>query len=202
MTESYRHLRSSMALDLAIEIQNIFWDKIFSIREQNNSITIKNGTFIASVLKINDSEKFNFIDKFQEKFPFLSKHIFVFDLPPGFATPIHLDDGPPERERINGKRLLSINIPIQGCDELCPTEFFNIDPKFLVFIREANITGVFPGAPTELVDQYVLKDCPILVNTQVPHRVNNSNNTKNRTSVSWTIKDSWSWDEVINYLEP
>jgi hypothetical protein len=71
-----------------------------------------------------------------------------------------------------------------------------------VFVKEASITGVIPGAPKEIIDHYVLQDCPILVNTQIPHRVNNSNNTENRTSVSWTIKDSWSWEEVINYLEP
>ncbi len=207
MTELYRYLKSSLALTLSKKIQDIYWDKIGPIREENDSLAFKTimqqGTYIRSVIKTNDSEKFDFIDELQEEFPFLSKHMFVFDLPPQFITPIHMDSGPPERERINGKRLLSMNIPIHGCaDGKCSTEFFNIDPKFLVYVKEASITGVIPGAPKEIIDHYVLKDCPILVNTQIPHRVNNSNNTENRTSVSWTIKDSWSWEEVINYLEP
>jgi len=193
MDKRYQHLTSAKAFELANDIQEIFWEKILPIRLK---------LFISSVLQTDDSEKFDFMVRLQAKYPFLSKHIFVFDMPPGISTPIHLDNGPPERERINGKRLLSINIPISGCDELCPTEFFEVDPKHLVFLRDANITGVVPGAPIKLVDQYVLKDCPILVNTQTPHRVNNKDNNKNRTSVSWTIKDTWSWDEVINCLEP
>lgn len=192
MDEKYRHLTSPNALDLAKAVQEIYWEKIEPIRVK---------TFISSVLKVDDSEKFDFMVKLQESYPFLSKHLFVFDMTPGLATPIHLDNGPVERERINGKRLLSINIPIQGCDDLCPTEFFEVAAEHLIFLRDANITGVRPGAPTKLVDQYVLKDCPILVNTQTPHRVNNQANDKNRVSVSWTIKDTWSWDEVINYLE-
>lgn len=182
------------------DVQEIFWTEIYPKRHQSRQEVLDKGIFISSVLKTDDSEQYAFIDRLQEKYPFLSKHMFVFDMPPYFATPIHLDNGPEERERINGKRLLSINIPIEGCGPRCPTEFFKVAPEDLVFIRSANVTAVFPDAPRELVDQYVLEDCPILTNTQEPHRVNNLENDGTRISLSWTVKDTWQWDEVVNFF--
>lgn len=212
MPRLYQHLTKSHAF--ARDIQEVFWKDIFPVLtsqkkdeasanpNKHSLLEVFNRTkVVRSVENLYNSPELEFFNRIQEKYPFLSMHMFIFELPAGFATPIHVDEGPEERERINGKRVFSINVPIKGCGKLCTTEFFEVDPKDLLFVRSANTIVPRPGAPIKLFDQYVLEDCPIIIDTQIPHRVNNIKGIESRLSVSWTIKDSWSWDAVVNYLE-
>jgi hypothetical protein len=138
------------------------------------------------------------INKIRKQYPFLSKHLYIFKMRPGFKTYIHLDG---HDKHMLGKRDLSLNIPISGCNSLSTTEFFNIpekdfylEPKFNVRVTKPDIE-IPPPSYT-----YYLKDNPFIVNPQTPHRANNELNDVYRISLSWTINSKWKLDEILEFV--
>jgi hypothetical protein len=72
---------------------------------------------------------------------------------------------------------------------------------------EVNITGKIHGTEPQLWGYKELTpdisaplDCPMLIRTNVPHRVNNLNNDSYRIAYSLRFKENPSWEEVFEKL--
>ena len=184
------YFRELVLPSLVTDVQAIFWEYLFPHGIWNRNQTLKN---LGISYDNPDNKQILLI---LNKYPFLHNHMLIFTLPPKFTTHIHMD-GLGDKNR---PRNYSCNIPIEGCNNNCITEFFDADQsKFL-----ADVSGTTrwhnPIEPTEKVAEYILINNPILTNTQFPHRVNNSNNLDKRISVSWTVKNDWTWDQITNYI--
>jgi len=133
------------------------------------------------------------------KYPFLYPHILMFNFPPGVSSPIHKDGIKSDKIRF-----VSINIPISGCNPSCVTEFFNIGDEFMYEPEGARSVLVRPdalekGLKATHAGEYSLLDKPVIVDTQKPHRINNSKGTEPRVSLSWTTRFK-SWDVAVEYF--
>ena len=183
--------------ELVKDVQDIFWDHIFTVAHSTLPSMQNNGVHSCF---IKDEPKYVELIRVAEKYPFLSRDLYIFNLAPKFVTKIHLDGHPNHNV---GQRHLGINIPIRGCTEKCITEIYNfpesdfyVEPKYNVRVLKPGIEDSLP--PPAL--SYCLTDKIVMLNPQVPHRVNNLNNDEIRTSVSWTVKANWTLDDILNYV--
>ncbi len=177
--------------DLVADVQAIFWDHIFPMGHYNRNQTLKNVHI--------DPKKIEHwaMNDIVSKYPFLHPHLLVFTLPANFATNIHMDGLGTEKTT----RRYSCNIPIEGCNENCITEFFEVD--YAKFVADVPSTTRFlkPGTEISKLAEYRLTTNPILTDTQFPHRVNNRASDVRRVSVSWTIDHTnWSWEQIANIV--
>jgi hypothetical protein len=181
--------------ELVNDVQEIFWDHIDKIGIQNLPTMKKEGIFGLDEV---DHPSFKPISLLRKKYIFLDTNMLIFKLRPGFATEIHLD-GHPNNGRIK-QRPVSINIPISGCNKNGVTEFYS-NPEADFYLEERfNVRVIKKDVSPIKTYEYSLLDNPIVTNPQVPHRINNINNTEHRITVSWTIDLSWSWDDTIRYF--
>lgn len=146
-----------------------------------------------------DTDEYKHLSYLFEKYPFLYPHILLFSFPPGASAPIHKDG-----IKSDEIRFVSINIPIQGCTTNCVTEFFNIGDEFMYEPEGARSVLVIPGAlekglKATRAGQYSLLDKPVIVDTQKPHRINNSKGLEPRVSLSWTTRFK-SWDSAVEFF--
>jgi hypothetical protein len=129
------------------------------------------------------------------KYPFLDDHLLLFKLAAKTSTGIHLDGLGDKVERN-----FSCNIPVSGCTVNSLTEFFQIDTNNL-FYDKVNMTRFLkPNSPASKIYEYSMIDNPVLCNTQIPHRVNNTQGSETRVSVSWTVRYNWTWDKIADYI--
>jgi len=154
---------------------------------------------------IDDLENDNPIKILTEKYIFLSKHLLVFSLPAQLCTAIHTDGIVDAVNTIHGlrgwRRNYSLNIPIKNCNDLCKTEFFTVEQGSMFNDIPTNTTWLKAGKPAEKIAEYCLRDNPILMNPQIPHKITNSSDDTRRMSVSWTIHPDWSWERLISYFQ-
>jgi hypothetical protein len=182
--------------ELVRDVQNIYHEHIDRIEFQPLPIMKKEGIIGVG---IKDTIEFTEINRLRNKYPFLDKHFLIFKLRPGFATEIHLD-GHPEVSYIK-QRPLSINIPISGCNKNGITEFYSNSEDDFYMEKRFNVRVTKPGIVPSKTVEYALLENPIIANTQVPHRVNNLNNTEYRITVSWTTDLSWDWNAALEYFK-
>lgn len=145
------------------------------------------------------SDEYNHLKYLFDKYPFLYPHVLLFSFPPGAISPIHKDG-----IKSDEIRFVSINIPIIGCNPSCVTEFFNIGDEFMYESEGARSVLVRPdalekGLKATRAGEYSLLDKPVIVDTQKPHRINNSIGTEPRVSLSWTTRFK-SWDSAVEYF--
>jgi hypothetical protein len=181
--------------DLVKDVQGIFWKHIDSLGFQPLPIMRREG-IIGMEQPLTFQENWKEIAHIREKYSFLDRHMLLFKLQPGFATEIHLD-GHPRNGRIK-QRAVSINIPISGCNDLGITEFYNNSKEDFYLEERFNVRVMKKEIVPIKTYQYALKENPILINPQYPHRVNNIENNVYRISVSWTLDLSWSWEDALN----
>ena len=135
-----------------------------------------------------------------DKYPFLGKLILTFNFPSGTKSPVHQDD-------TSNERVVSLNIPIQGCTDQGITEFFDIDDKYMQLNDQgagARYTTISPdalknGLVIKKVGEYKLTNNPVLANIQIPHRINNTTSLAERLSISWTTNFK-SWNDAVDYF--
>lgn len=183
--------------ELVKDVQEIFWDHIDPIGFQPLHTMRKEGIIGMEQPDI-PTDEFSEIARLREKYPFLDRHMLLFKLRPGFATEIHID-GHPENGRIK-QRNVSINIPISGCNDLGITEFYSNPEEDFYLEKRFNVRVLKKENTPIKILEYALKENPILVNPQVPHRVSNLLNTEYRVTVSWTLDLSWSWEDAVKYF--
>jgi hypothetical protein len=181
--------------ELVNDVREIFWDHIDNLGTQNLPTMKKEGIYSLNELA---HPAFKPISLLRKKYIFLDPNMLIFKLRPGFATEIHLD-GHPNNGRIK-QRPISINIPISGCNKNGVTEFYS-NPESDFYLEERfNVRVIKKDVSPIKTYEYSLLDNPIVTNPQVPHRINNINNTEHRITVSWTIDLSWTWDDTIRYF--
>lgn len=181
--------------ELVNDVQEIFWDHIDNLGTQNLPTMKKEGIYSLNELP---HPAFKSISLLRKKYIFLDPNMLIFKLRPGFATEIHLD-GHPNNGRIK-QRPISINIPISGCNKNGITEFYS-NPESDFYLEERfNVRVIKKDVSPIKAFEYSLLDNPIVTNPQIPHRINNINNTEHRITVSWTIDLSWTWDDTIRYF--
>lgn len=186
--------------ELTEGVKNIS-DSIAAVGEQPLEIMKGAGIIGVTLPKHTENKNFASIWELKKKFFFLDTHFLKFTLTPGFSTLVHIDgyDGLP---RI-GKRTASLNIPIRGCNNSAPTEFYSNPESDFYFNSLYGVRVIKPDVELQKSDEYFLDDkFPVLMNPQVPHRVNNSNNPETRTTVSWTINVELglTWEETVHVL--
>lgn len=183
--------------ELVNDVREIYWDHIDPLGFQPLATMRKEG-IIAIEQPIIPTTEFEEIAKIRKKYPFLDRHMLLFKLRPGFATEIHLD-GHLKNGRIK-QRMVSINIPISGCNELGITEFYsNLEDDFYLEQRFNVRVLKKECAPVKTLE-YTVKENPFLTCPQIPHRINNILNTEYRITVSWTLDLSWSWEDAVEYF--
>lgn len=181
--------------ELVNDVREIFWDHIDNLGTQNLPTMKKEGIYSLNELS---HPAFKPISLLRKKYIFLDPNMLIFKLRPGFATEIHLD-GHPNNGRIK-QRPISINIPISGCNKNGITEFYS-NPESDFYLEERfNVRVIKKDVSPIKAFEYSLLDNPIVTNPQIPHRINNINNTEHRITVSWTIDLSWTWDDTIRYF--
>jgi hypothetical protein len=182
--------------ELVNDVREIFWDHIDNLGTQDLPTMKKEGIYSLNEL---DHPAFKPISLLRKKYIFLDPNMLIFKLRPGFATEIHLD-GHPNNGRIK-QRPISINIPISGCNKNGITEFYS-NPESDFYLEERfNVRVIKKDVSPIKTFEYSLLDNPIVTNPQVPHRINNIENSEHRITVSWTIDLSWTWEDTINYFE-
>ena len=142
------------------------------------------------------------LNKLQQKFDFLSNNLLIFTQAPSSSSIIHVDNKP----GVTG-RIFAFNIAISGIENKSAiTEFFEpkIKDQYSVTTGDTDSsfgTVVFEEVDCNKIDEYFLYDNPILINTQIPHRVNNMHKSLTRISFSWTIDPELSWEQAIERIE-
>lgn len=178
---------------LVNDVRSIFWDHIDHLGMPAYDINRS-----LRHLKVDASnDKHQALVKILNKYPFLVGHLLLFKLPPGFSTDVHLD-GLGDKLSI---RRFSCNISIEGASANGLTEFYDVKESDFFYDTSNTTRFLKPGAPAVKIDEYALLDNPILVNTQVPHRVNNTQSEIKRVSVSWTVHPRWTWEMIANFVD-
>jgi hypothetical protein len=194
--------------ELVRESQEAYNNDLEKIKEQHTYFfenLERLGSIYAPLIPIH----FPNLRKILVKYPFLNNEILLFGCSPGFCGAIHIDVRPTEhapsgkivKEFLEAPRLISINIPLSGCNTNGVTEFFNTtldDFKFETKYHNALILD--STADPSKICEYSLTSNPILTNTQISHRVNNTNNKEFRISLSWSIRKNWTWNMLCNKL--
>jgi hypothetical protein len=174
------------------KIRNIFQEHILV----HSKVVYENSVSMVQ-LNSNTNELLNL----QNTFDFLSDNLLIFTQPPRSSSFIHVDNKPGVRGR-----QFAFNVGIKGMTLDNFTEFFQpkIKDEFIVTSGDKDPTMgtlIFSESDCDRIDEYHLMDNPILINTQVPHRVNNTKNSTIRISVSWTINPELSWEQVVEQIE-
>lgn len=186
-------------LDLIQDVQNIYWEHIipiarYSVKDQLVYKRYVRPGFQVSSVFISEENRHDPLYKIFRKYNFLSQHLLVIAVDPGAISPIHIDGG-------EKKRPLSISIPIQGCDLNCTTEFFSMEEENFWLCQHTATRWKKEGVETPKVDEYRLTDYPILMNPQVPHRVNNLEGKTQRLTVNWTARLDWRFENAVEYFK-
>jgi hypothetical protein len=183
--------------ELVAKTKEIFWEHIYGKSESNKAAMKSEG--ILSLL-LRDIPEHAVVNELRKDYPFLSKHLYLFNMRPGFVTLVHLDGYP---EGVVGQRPMSINIPIRGCTDLCTTEFFDMgEDEFYVELRfGTRVPKPNIELPPVMASYCLQQNKPMIIDTQVPHRVNNLINTEYRTSVSWTITPGWTLEKILDFVK-
>lgn len=186
--------------ELVQDTQKIFYDYIFP-----NAIPKKEILNTLRYLTVEELEDHNQIKILIKKYEFLGEHLLIFSMPPQLCTAIHTDgiiDNADNTHGLRGwRRNYSLNIPIKNCNELCKTEFFTVNEGSMFNDVPTNTTWLKAGESAKKIAEYCLKDNPILMNPQIPHKITNSSDNTRRISVSWTINPKWSWEQLILYFQ-
>lgn len=186
--------------EIVKDTQKIFNEHIFP-----NAIPKKEILRSLRYLTIDDLEVDNPIKFLMEKYVFLSEHLLVFSLPPQLCTAIHTDGIINTADSTYGlrgwRRNFSLNIPIKNCNDLCKTEFFTVEEGSMFDDIPTNTTWLKAGKSAEKIAEYCLRDNPVLMNPQIPHKITNSSDNTRRISVSWTINPDWSWERLVTYFQ-
>jgi len=178
---------------LVNDVRSIYWEHIDPLGMPSYD---PNRTLRYVKINVRDSKQQALVE-ILEKYPFLTDHLLLFKLPPGHNTGIHMDglgDKLPHRN-------FSCNIAIEGSSTNGKTEFYDVKQSDFFFDTTNTTRFLKPGASAVKIDEYALQDNPILVNTQIPHCVNNTNSETTRVSVSWTVHSRWSWDMIANFID-
>lgn len=177
--------------ELVADVQEIYWETIDIIGKRIF------GNHIKSVMIDKDKLDHYPLRLIFKKYDFiLSPHFLMIHMTPNYATPIHLDGA-----RTDKQRPTSFNIPIQGCDGNCVTEFFDI-PEEDFWLDYPNATRFLKeGKSGPKIGEYRLTTNPILVCPQTPHRVNNLDGTQDRLTVSWSLRTDWSFQQALNFFK-
>lgn len=183
--------------ELVKDVREIYWNHIVPLGVQPLATMRKEG-IIAIEQPVIPTTEFEEIAKIRKKYPFLDRHMLLFKLRPEFATEIHID-GYPENGRIK-QRMVSINIPISGCNELGITEFYNNLEDDFYLEQRFNVRVLKKECAPVKTLEYSVKENPFLTCPQIPHRINNILNTEYRITVSWTLDLSWSWEDAVEYF--
>lgn len=185
--------------ELVNDVKKIFKDHIFPYAEPKD----KPGKSLRYLIVTNLGDE-NLSKNLLKKYDFLSEHLLVFRLPPQLVTPIHTDgivnDSAGTEQLRAWRRHFSLNIPIKNCDELTKTEFFKVQENSMFEDQPTNTTWLKAGELAEKIGEYCLKDNPVLMNPQIPHKITNYSRDIYRISVSWTIKPDWSWEQLIKHF--
>lgn len=142
-------------------------------------------------------EEFRQFDKLLVKYPFLFPHTLLFQLTPLDYQVIHRDNLPNPDSAV---RTVSLNIPISGCNDTWVTEFFDIPKEDMFWSDKAN--AFVPKkeiGPLKKLTEYTLKENPVLVHTQIPHRIQDTNATAPRVSLSWTTQFT-TWESALEFF--
>jgi hypothetical protein len=177
--------------ELVADVQEIYWDTIDKIGKK----TI--GSHIKSVMINKENpEHYPLCLLFKKYESFLAPHFLMIHMTPNYTTPIHLDGAD-----VLKRRTTSFNIPIQGCDGKCITEFFDI-PESDFWIDYPNATRFLKeGITGSKIGEYRLTTNPFLVCPQTPHRVNNLEGAVDRLTVSWSLRRDWTFQQAFNFFK-
>jgi len=187
-------------LDLIRDVQDIYWEHIIPIARyvvEDKLVTgryARPGFQVSSVFINKEEPRHDPLKKIFRKYNFLSHHLLVIAVDPGAISPIHMDGG-------EKKRPLSLNIPIQGCDLNCTTEFFSMKEENFWLCQRTSTRWEKDGVETPKVDEYRLTDYPVLMNPQVPHRVNSLEGKSQRLTVNWTARLDWRFEDAVEYFK-
>jgi len=177
--------------EIVSDVRSIYWNHISPIGLKTK------GNYIKSVLIDSALPEYEELRAIVNKYNFLSRHLLLIKLDPHFSTPVHLDGAEDGR-----RRAISFNIPIEGCNGDCVTEFYNNpESDFIKDVPKATRWLKDDVAPTEKIGEYRLKENPIMVCPQTPHRVNNLEGSKTRLSVSWTLRLDWNFEQAAEYFK-
>ena len=176
--------------DFTNYIRSIFDEHIYKYSKPNFGDTVR-------CIKIEDITHTKINDLY-DKFCFLGGDILVLTHKPNSFSNIHIDG-----EVGQTYRKLALVIGIQNTLE-STTEFFNTSTDDYQLIKNIDNPSyqsrTFDINNCIKIDEYCLLEYPILINTQVPHRINNKNNGT-RISLSWTIDPELSWEQAIERIE-
>jgi hypothetical protein len=129
-----------------------------------------------------------YLSSIKEQFYFLSPLFNVYYSGPGKSIPLHVDS----------KRNCAINIPIEHTEDsytiFC--KFSEEENKKLIHIPLKVFDIV--TSPVEEVFKFTLLG-PTLVNTSVPHKVNNFGNST-RIILSWSVQEQYTFEEIKNII--
>lgn len=177
--------------ELVTDVQEIYWDTIDKIGKQTVGRHIKSIT-----INKENPEHYPLCRLFKKYETILAPHFLLIHITPNFTTPIHLDGALPTK-----RRPTSFNIPIQGCNKDCVTEFFDI-PESDFWTDYPNATRFLnEGVIGSKIGEYRLTGNPFLVCPQTPHRVNNLKGTVDRITVSWSLRIDWSFQQAVNFFK-
>jgi hypothetical protein len=177
--------------ELVTDVQEIYWDTIDKIGKNTM------GSHIKSVMINKENPEHYPLCRLYKKYEsLLAPHFLMIHMTPNYTTPIHLDGAVPERQRAT-----SFNIPIQGCNSDCITEFFDI-PESAFWTDYTNATRFLKdGITGSKIGEYRLTDNPFLVCPQTPHRVNNLEGSVDRITVSWSLRRDWTFQQAVNFFK-
>ena len=138
--------------------------------------------------------EFEEMDAIVKKYPFLLRHAVVWRLPENYQTPIRLDG------YNDSKRKAGCNILINSEPDSVKTEFYKANLEDFFIQDELRARLLIDNSPAEKIDEFTLKDLPVICNTQCPLKDCNNGNTR-AFMVSWTVNIDWTWDNVVDNLE-
>jgi hypothetical protein len=172
------------------DVQEIYWDHIHPIGLATQGVHIK------SVFIDRFKPEFGPLRLVFKKYDFLAPHFLIINLDPNYSTPIHLDGA--EEGKL---RPISFNIPISGCNGECVTEFYDIPLSSFWKDTKTATRWLNEGASGPKIGEYRLKENPIMVCPQTPHRVNNLNGSERRITISWSLRTDWTFQQAVEYFK-
>ncbi len=176
--------------ELVEDVRSIYWKTIDIVGKRTLGYHIK------SIMIDKDNPDHYPLCLIYKKYEFiLSPHFLMIHMTPNYSTPIHLDGAGTGKQRPT-----SFNIPIQGCNGDCVTEFFDI-PETDFWLDYPNATRFLKdGKSGPKIGEYRLTTNPTLVCPQTPHRVNNLQGTEDRLTVSWSLRRDWTFQQCLDFF--
>jgi hypothetical protein len=188
--------------DLVTDVKDIYWNHILPIGrfsvvdEKVTGRYVRPGFQVSSVFIDEKLPAHQPLRLLLNKYTFLARHLLIISVDPRAISPIHLDGAD-----LGRRRPISCGIPIIGCDTNCKTEFFDIPPDGFWLCDSTKTRWVKENIETPKIDEYTLTDNPIIMNPQIPHRVNNLTGTVHRLTVNWTVNTSWKFNNAVDYFQ-